>query len=77
MKLLNIGLVGDNVVVNVFADNDEEFNNKNNKPTDIRYFKGIFKKVKYLYGEINIYYNTIGKDIGVRKDEISLKRYRL
>lgn len=77
-KLLNMGLVGDNIEMNIFADNDEEFNKKkNNKPTDIRYFKRILKKYKYLYGSVNIFYNTISKDIGVSKDEISLKRYRL
>ena len=76
-KLLNMGLVGDNVELNIFADNDEDFNDKNNRPTDIAYFKRIMKKVRYLYGSVNVYYNTIGKDIGVGKEKIKLKRYRL
>lgn len=78
VKLLNMGFVGSNIIVNIFADNDEQFNdNKNNKPTDIKYFNTLFKKLKYLYGEVNIYYNTIYKDIGVNKEKISLKRYKI
>lgn len=77
MKLVNMGFVGENIELNIFADNDEDFNNKNNKPTDIKYFKNILKKVRYLYGSVNIYYNTIAKDIGVNKNEIKLKKYRL
>ena len=78
LKLLNMGFVGSNITVNIFADNDEEFNdNKNNKPTDLKYFKTLFKKIKYLYGEVNIYYNIIHKDIGVPKKYISLIKHKI
>ena len=76
-KLVNMGFVGENIILNIFADNDKTFNNKNNKPTTIEYFKKVLNKMKHLYGEVNIYYNTISKDIGVPRQEISLQKYRL
>lgn len=75
--LVNMGFVGDNITLNIFSDNDKDFNKKNNQPTTIQYFKKILKRMKYLYGDVNVYYNTIGKDIGVPRSEISLKKYRL
>ena len=76
MSLLNMGFVGDNITVNIFADNDALFNKKkNNTPTDIKYFKKILNKIKHIYGHVNIYYNTVGKDVGVPLENISLQRY--
>lgn len=75
--LIDMGLVGKNITINIFADNDEKFNNKNNKPTTIEYFKKTFKNVKHIYKDINIFYNEIGKDIGVPKKDVLLKRYRI
>ena len=75
--LVNMGFVGDNIVLNIFSDNDKDFNDKNNQPTTIEYFRRILKKMKYLYHEVNIFYNTIGKDVGVPKENIILERYRL
>lgn len=77
LYLVDLGLVGSNITINIFADNDVQYNNKNNNPTDINYFRNLLKKYKHLYGEVNIYYNTMGKDIGVPRDEINLKRYIL
>ena len=77
LYLVDLGLVGSNITINIFADNDAKYNNKNNNPTDIKYFRNLLKKYKHLYGEVNVYYNTLGKDIGVPRDEINLKRYLL
>ena len=78
LKTLNsMGFVGDNMNLNIFSDNDEIFNNKNNKPTDIKYFKKLLTYDKYLYGNTNIYYNLVDKDIGVGKDKIKLKKYKI
>jgi hypothetical protein len=77
LYLVDLGLVGSNITINIFADNDAQYNSKNNNPTDINYFRNLLKKYKHLYGEVNIYYNTMGKDIGVPRDEINLKRYML
>lgn len=76
--LTSIGLVGDNITLNIFSDNDEKFNkSKNNVPTTVEFFKKNLYKFKHLYGKVNIYYNILGKDIGVRKENISLKRERI
>ena len=76
-RLLLLGIVGDNVELNIYADNDAEFNHKNNNPTTIKYFNKLLYKYKHLYGRVNIYYNILEKDIGVPKNRISLKKYTL
>lgn len=75
--LIDMGLVGSNININIFSDNDAVYNKKNKNPTDINYFKKVLRNYKYLYGQINIYYNIINKDIGVPRNEISLKKYKL
>lgn len=76
--LLQMGFVGSNITVNIFSDNDAEFNRKkNNTPTTVNWFSKVLERHKHLYGNINIYYNTINKDVGVPIDKISLKKYRL
>ena len=74
----SMGFIGENIDLNIFSDNDEVFNNKkNNKPTDIKYFKKLLNNQKYLYGNTNIYYNLIDKDIGVGLNKIALKKYKI
>lgn len=75
--LTSIGLVGENIHLNIFADNDMQYNNKNNQPTTVDYFKQVLRKFKYLYGKVSIYYNILSKDIGVKKEEISLQKIKL
>lgn len=76
--LIDLGLVGSNITINIFSDNDSEFGKKKgNESTTIGYYRKKFQNFKHLYGEINVYYNTIGKDVGVPRDEICLKRYKL
>lgn len=81
--LVNMGIVGSNVQINIFADNDETFNpkakdkKKKVNPTTIDYFQKVFHKYKYLFGQVNIYYNLKGKDIGVPVNEISLIKHHL
>ena len=77
LHLIDIGLVGGNIIVNIYADNDAEFNKKAKAPTDLKYFQRVLGTYKYLYKEINIYYNNIGKDVGVPRDQISLRHHRL
>lgn len=77
-KLINMGFIGSNIHINIFADNDMQFNkSKNNKPTDLAYFQKIFYKMKHVFGDISIYYNQIDKDVGVPKDKILLKKYKI
>jgi len=75
--LLDLGIVGDNVEINIFADNDYAFNKKAKKPTTVRYFQKALEKYKYIYGKINIFYNQLDKDIGVPIDKISLIDYQI
>ena len=77
--LIDLGLVGNNVIINLFSDNDSVFGKKgkSNYSTTIAYYRKIFRHYKYLFKEVNVYYNTIGKDVGVPRNEISLKHYKL
>ena len=77
LYLVDLGIVGSNITVNIFSDNDAMYNKKNKNPTTIEYYRKLLKKYKNLYGEINIYYNLLGKDIGVPLDQIKLKHYKL
>lgn len=76
-KLLNMGFVGNNIILNIYADNDKDFNKKAKQATTVEYFKKLLRRYKHLYGEVNIYYNIIGKDVGVPKDDIVLKKYKI
>lgn len=75
--LSGMGFVGSNINLNIFSDNDVVFNKKAKNPTDVEYFKKLLNRQKYLYGNTNIYYNLIDKDIGVGLDKISLKKYKI
>lgn len=76
-SLVKMGLVGDNVIVNIFSDNDKVFNKKNTAPTTPVYFKKLLSRMRELYGEVNIYYNRIGKDFGVPMENISLEVHKI
>lgn len=76
-KLLNMGFVGNNIILNIYADNDAVYNKKAKQSTTINYFKSILRKYKHLYGEVNIFYNMIGKDVGVPKEQIVLKKQKI
>ena len=75
--LSGMGFVGSNINLNIFSDNDVVFNKKAKNPTDVEYFKKLLNRQKYLYGNTNIYYNLIDKDIGVGSNKIALKKYKI
>lgn len=75
--LIDLGLVGSNITINIYSDNDAKFNKKNKNPTTIEYYRKVLKNYKYLYGDINVFYNTIDKDYGVPRSNISLIKYKL
>ena len=75
--LINLGLVGSNITINIFADNDAVFNPKAKRKTTLPYFQKVFRKAKYLFGSIYVYYNVIGKDCGVPRDKIRLQKNRI
>ena len=76
--LISMGFVGSNITINIFADNDEVFNNKNSvQTTSIDYYRKILKDYKHLFGKVNVYYNLKKKDIGVPRNDIKLQRYQI
>lgn len=78
MFLISMGFVGSNITINIFADNDARFNNKNSvQTTSLEYYKNIMKKSAHLFGKVNVYYNLKSKDIGVPKDEIRLQKFQI
>ena len=76
--LTKLGFIGNNIHLNIFSDNDEKYNKKENVHiTDMNYFRNILSTAKYLYKDVTINYNRAYKDIGCPKDKINLKSYRL
>jgi hypothetical protein len=69
--LIDMGLVGSNIIINIFSDSDHT------DDTSLEYYQKHFTKYTYIFGEVNIYYNLAYKDCGVSRDKIKLKRYRL
>lgn len=59
---ISLGLVGDNIIVNIFSDSDKD---------EFWYSKTI-KELSPFVKYINIFYNTKSKDYGVHKDMIDL-----
>lgn len=69
--LFSLGLVGDNVTINIYADNDGK------EDTSIEYYSRILKKYSYLVKELNVYHNLKDKDYGVKKDKIILNKNKI
>lgn len=67
--VLNLGIVGGNVILNIYSDQDK----------DLKFFEKVIriKQYKTWVKEINIFYNEKSKDYGVTKDEISLRKFRI
>lgn len=76
--LVTRGLFGYNVVLNIFSDNDKDFNpKKENYDTTIDYYKKALSMYTILFKEINVYYNRLYKDCGISRENIELKKYRI
>lgn len=77
--LIGLGIAGSNVRINIYADNDASFNKKGKTTNDtsIEYYQNLFKDLKYLFKVVYVYYNEISKDMGVPKEKIMLKKYKL
>lgn len=76
--LVSMGFVGSNITINIFADNDAVFNNKNqNKTTSLTYYQKMLEKYKCLFGNIYVYYNLMYKDIGCPRDKIRLQKTKI
>ena len=81
--IISRGIVGGNVILNIFSDNDLIYNRKskdkynNNYDTTIDYYRKSLHDYTYLFKEVNVYYNRAYKDYGTQKRNIELKKYRL
>lgn len=64
---LQKGLIGDNITLNIYSDKDKT-------PA---FYRDLVKDIKPLVGHVNLYYNSLSKDCGVRKENISLTEYVL
>lgn len=59
---LKMGIVGNNVFINIFSDSDKA-------PSFYRY---LIKEISPWVATINLFYNSMGKDFGVPKSEINV-----
>lgn len=74
-RLIQLGLVGSNITINIYSDNDEMFGNKKNAyATSMHKYKKTLSKFKPLFKKINIFYNMKSIDYGVSKDKIALSK---
>ena len=76
-RLIDMGFIGSHITVNIWSDNDNDFNKNKSNNTSTEYYRKILGKYKPVFKEINIYHNIKSKDYGVRKDDIILKKERL
>ena len=73
--LISMGLVGGNITINIFSDNDLLIDPTAKNTTTVGFFKNKLHSYRYLYNKINIYYNTYSKDFGVKKENIKIRKY--
>ena len=69
--LFGLGFIGKNIIINIYSDNDGTYD------TGIEYYYKTLKKYTYLVKEINVFYNTIEKDVGVPSNRIKLTKTKL
>ena len=77
LHLISIGVFGSNVTLNIFSDNDKEFNDNKVIGSSEKMHRKYLQKYKGLFDTINLYYNIIGKDYGVKKESIELEKIRI
>ena len=68
-KLVHMGIVGNNVEVHIYADNDGTFD------TSVDYYWKKMRPYARVFGKILVHYNMRSKDCGVCKEQISLSTY--
>lgn len=76
--LIDIGIFGGNVELNIYADNDFIYNHKsqNDGPTEQTHRKYL-KKYRPLFSGIYLNYNLGSKDFGIIKDKIFIERKKI
>lgn len=76
--MIEVGAFGENVTLNIFVDNDKDYNKKVKYKESIeKHHKRYLEKYKPLFNSINLYYNLRYKDYGTQKDNIVLEKKRI
>lgn len=75
--LISIGVIGSNVKVNLYIDNDAVYNNEDGSKRFSKREYRYLLKYKPLFNQINLFLNLKHKDYGVSKDLIITKKMRL
>lgn len=69
--LIDMGVFGSNVTLNIYLDNDEMYNKDAKKRKPLTYLKEYLP----LFKSINTFINLKAKDYGIPKEDIILKKY--
>ena len=77
LHMISIGVFGSNVTLNIFSDNDREYNDNKVVASSEKNNSKYLEKFKGLFNSINLYYNIIGKDYGVKKEAIELTKIQI
>lgn len=75
-RLIDLGIVGSNVIINIYSDSDFMFSkSKYHDNIKLEYFKKHLAKYKPLFKRINVIYNVKKKDFGYHKSDIYMERH--
>jgi hypothetical protein len=75
--MIDLGLVGSNVTLSIYADNDMMYSNSTNKSSSIDSYRNMLKPFTPLFKDVNLFINLKGKDYGIPKEGIILDKKRI
>lgn len=64
--LFQLGFIGQNITINIFADNDHT------EDTSFEYYQRTLKNYSFFVNKIVVHHNSLSKDCGVPKSQILL-----
>lgn len=74
--IISRGIVGGNVILNIFSDADHRYK-EGVYDTTLGYYKKQLNKYTYLFKEVNIIYNLKKKDFGYSSKDIIQDKHKL
>jgi predicted nucleic-acid-binding Zn-ribbon protein len=77
LHLISIGVVGSNVTLNIYSDNDLIYSDNGNQRSSEKMHRKYLEKYKPIFKKINLFYNMKGKDYGVKKEGIIVKKIQI
>lgn len=75
--MIDVGLFGGNVILNIFSDNDRDYNDHEVKGTSFEQTRYMLQKYVPLFKQVNLYYNLTAKDFGYPAEKIRIKKERI